>query len=146
MAKTDNTRFYQCQGEKGIIISQFPCSADAELKTVSTFVPKETRDTQQDIIQLNQTQFEQQIEVLESKIKTAQQKIRNYQRAKMTERRDELDKLEKLMDQKTKKALSKTVKQEVKNIENKYDEQVKEQRLILKDLKSELTSLKKRYQ
>ena len=145
VANTDNTRFYQCQGDKGVIISQFPCSANAEMKTVSTFVPNTTRDTQQNIVQLNRAQFEQQIEILESKIKTSQHKIRTYQRTKMTERRDELDKLEKLMDKKTKKALAKTVKQEVAIIEDKYDAQVKEERLVLKDLKNELAELKKRF-
>ena len=145
-ANTDNTRFYQCDGgAKGVIISQFPCSKDAEVKTVSTFVPRDIRSTTQDVVQLNKIQFEQQVDILESQLRGSKQKIRQFQRNRMTERRDSLEKLERLMDKEAKKALEKTVKAEVAVIEDKYDRLVQEQRQLLTNLTNELSDLKKRY-
>ena len=53
IANTTSTNFYQCETSKGVVFSQYPCSKKAKLKTISTFTPREIRDTSKDVKTLN---------------------------------------------------------------------------------------------
>ena len=140
-ANTTSTNFYQCETDKGVVFSQFPCSKDAELKTISTFTPRDIRDTSIDVKSLNKIQYQQHIGLLESKLSSSQNKVRILKRTHAKKQIVEEQKLERMMSKEDKAIAKKQVKLELKNINKKYNKLVKAEELKLSQLTKELKSL-----
>jgi len=143
-ADTTSTNFYQCETDKGVIFSQFPCSKDAKLKTISTFTPREIRDTNIDVKSLNKIQYQQRIEIVESRLSASQNKVRVLKRTQAKKQIQEEQKLERMMSKQDKATTKKQVTLELKNINIKYNKLVKAEERKLSNLTKELNTLKKR--
>ena len=141
IANTTSTNFYQCETAKGVVFSQFPCSKEAKLKTISTFTPREIRDTNIDVKTLNELQYQQHVALVESKLSASQNKVRILKRTQAKKQVIEEQKLERMMSKQDKKQIKKQVAQELKNINNKYNKLVKAEELKLNKLTKELKSL-----
>lgn len=142
IANTTSTNFYQCETSKGVVFSQYPCSKEAKLKTISTFTPREIRDTSKDVKTLNKLQYQQHIDLVESKLSASQNKVRILKRTQAKKQIIEEQKLERMMSKQDKINTKRQVDKELKNINHKYNKLVKAEELKLSRLTKQLKTLK----
>ena len=143
-ANTTFTNFYQCETDKGVVFSQFPCSKEAKLKTISTFTPREIRDTKSDIQSLNKIQHEQHVSILKTRLAASQNKVRILKRTHAKKQIEEEQKLERMMSDADKANTKKQVAVTLKGINTKYDRLVKAEENNLSRLTKELKTLQNR--
>ncbi|PAJ72213.1 hypothetical protein CJF42_22455 [Pseudoalteromonas sp. NBT06-2] len=144
LANTTSTNFYQCETDKGVIFSQLPCSKDAKLKKISTFTPRKIRNTNTDIKSLNKIQYQQRLQIVESKLSSSQNKVRVLKRTQAKKQVHEEQKLERMMSKQDKIITKKQVELALKKINKKYNKLVKVEEKNLSHLTKELKKFQKK--
>ncbi len=136
--------YYQCQTDKGVVFSQFPCAKDAQKKTIKVYYPRgDDKNLRLPNNTIDRVNKEQRIRVIESQIKGTKSKIRAYKREKNVKYREAELKLNRLMSAEERTELAKQVKFEQQEIISSYDKMVAKQEDELKRLQSELKSWQK---
>lgn len=142
--QVDPNVYYQCETEKGVEFSQFPCDNNPQKKTIKGVnQPFETQPKKNHLSDLDRVHTSQKIEMVISQIKGTKSKIRSYHREEKVKSREAESKLNKLMSAEERKELAKQIKQEQKHIERSYKQMIKQQEKELKRLEKALKALQK---
>ncbi|MFY8272588.1 DUF4124 domain-containing protein [Pseudoalteromonas sp. SSDWG2] len=133
-----NTVYYKCQTDEGIVFSQFPCDEKAQEQEVTHSNPKVKAPATDYSKQLSAMERDQKRRNLELQIRSTKHKVVMLRRERSSKTLEQEQRLERLMSDDERKTLSKEVKSNIKNIENRYASRIKQMEQTLVSLEKSL--------
>ena len=139
---TANTVYYKCETKNGTTFSQFPCDEQAQEHEVRhsnvEIKPLDNNFSKQ----LTELQLEQRRDNIELQLRSTKHRLVILKRERSAKTLAEEQRLERLMSDDERKALKKEVNANIKGIEQRYNERIKQMEKRLAQLEKSL----KKYQ
>ncbi|CCQ12195.1 hypothetical protein PALB_30960 [Pseudoalteromonas luteoviolacea B = ATCC 29581] len=142
-AEPIETEYYKCTTERGVVFSQFPCSSNAIAQKLVHDAPELAVPTENHTKTLNQLEKKQIQKSLERKIRAYQHRITVLDREHAAAVRLTLEKLERMMDKRTRRRVTREVKAEIRKLDKDHDNSKKEIYRTLQDLEKKLEKFSK---
>ncbi|MEJ6474600.1 hypothetical protein [Pseudoalteromonas piscicida] len=136
-ANAETVTYFKCTTDRGIVFSQFPCSANATQHTITTSDPKANAPSEQHYKTLNNIERTQIIKRTKHALRAKHHEKAILNRKRDSAVRDEQDKLTKLMNDDRRKKVVRQVTKKIKAINKSH---VK----AMKGLEKEISMLEKR--
>ena len=133
-----NTVIYKCQTAQGMVFSQFPCNENAEQIEVKHSNPEVTAPQEDFEKQLTQLEKERKRQSIELQIRSTKHRVVVLKRERSSKTLQQEQRLERLMSDDERKALKKEVKDNIKDIEKRYTQRIKETEQSLASLEESL--------
>ncbi|WP_158677897.1 MULTISPECIES: DUF4124 domain-containing protein [unclassified Pseudoalteromonas] len=121
-----NTTYFKCQTSEGTVFSQFPCDKNAKEQEV-THTKSPQRGPKEDYNkQLSELEKENKRDSINMQIRSTKHKVVMLKRERSAKTLAEEQRLERLMSDDERKALKKEVQVNIKDIERRYTQRIKE--------------------
>ncbi|ATD06700.1 MULTISPECIES: hypothetical protein [Pseudoalteromonas] len=133
---TTTVKYFKCTTDRGIVFSQFPCSANATQHTITTSDPKASAPSEQHYKTLNNLERNQIAKRTKRALRAKHHEKAVLNRKRDTAVREQQDKLTKLMNEDRRKKVVRQVKKEIKAINKAHAK-------AIKSLEKEISKLEK---
>ena len=133
-----NTVIYKCQTAQGMVFSQFPCDENAEQVEVKHSNSEVTAPQEDFEKQLTQLEKERKRQSIELQIRSTKHRVVVLKRERSSKTLQQEQRLERLMSDDERTALKKEVKDNIKDIEKRYTQRIKETEQSLASLEESL--------
>ncbi len=121
-----NTDYFKCQTEAGTVFSQFPCNKNATEQTVTHSTPRHQGPKEDYSKQLTELEKENKRNSINMQIRSTKHKVVMLKRERSAKTLAEEQRLERLMSDDERKSLKKEVRVNIKDIERRYTQRIKE--------------------
>ncbi|WP_462158100.1 hypothetical protein [Pseudoalteromonas sp. GB56] len=133
-----NVVIYKCQTSEGTVFSQFPCDNNAQELEVKHSNPNLKAPKEDFSKPLTQLEKERKRESIELQIRSTKHQVVVLKRERSARTLEQEQRLERLMSDEERKALKVEVKENIKNIDKRYTQRIKESESSLASLQKSL--------